>query len=84
MHRHDAKTPGAVLPRALALMLPLLASTPAAAFDPASAETQALYERYDTLVTDVLDALPALGDERQAGRIAWYATASEAVYLDDL
>ena len=65
-------------------MLPLLASTPAAAFDPASAETQALYERYDTLVTDVLDALPALGDERQAGRIAWYATASEAVYLDDL
>ena len=65
-------------------MLPLLASTPAAAFDPASAETQALYERYDTLVTDVLDALPALGDERQAGRIAWYAIASEAAYLDDL
>ena len=84
MHRHDAKTPGAVLPRALALMLPLLASAPVAAFDPASAETQALYERYDTLVTDVLDALPALGDERQAGRIAWYATASDAAYLDDL
>lgn len=65
-------------------MLSLLASAPAAAFDPAGAGTQALYERYDTLVTEVLDALPALGDERQAGRIAWYATASEGAYLDDL